>query len=101
MSRLPPKSSRTDTLLPYTTLVRSPLGVHDRGHLSCPAVGVEDGIDAVCDAPIMPGKDLGEYVGDGRPTDPAGAEGLDRHLVGGVEGGWRQDRKSTRLNSSH
>src|SRR3546814_12779912 len=38
----------------------------------------------------MPGKDLGEYVGDGRPTDPAGEEGLDRHLVGGVEGGWRQ-----------
>src|SRR3546814_7649004 len=47
-------------------------------------------MDAVCDAPIMPGKDLGEYVGDGRPTDPAGEEGLDRHLVGGVEGGWRQ-----------
>mgnify|MGYP006313509759 CR=1 FL=1 len=35
----------------------------------------------------MPGKDLGEYVGDAVPGDPALQEGRHRHLVGGVERG--------------
>src|SRR3546814_2964212 len=32
MIRRPPRSTRTDTLFPYTTLFRSHRGVHRRGH---------------------------------------------------------------------
>src|SRR3546814_13481658 len=74
MIRLPPRSTRTDTLFPYTTLFRS----------------------------LLPAR--GERRGRGhkgaRPLYFAGAAGT-------VAGGERlssavvQDRKSTRLNSSH
>src|SRR3546814_18679559 len=32
MIRLPPRSTRTDSLFPYTTLVRSPVGKHRHGN---------------------------------------------------------------------
>src|SRR3546814_3143951 len=39
MSRRPPRSTRTDTLFPYTTLFRSVRAVDpvEHGHFSCPA----------------------------------------------------------------
>src|SRR3546814_19831881 len=48
MRRRPPRSTRTDTLLPYTTLFRSPAGVARKRMRSPPGVG--DG---------GPGKDAG------------------------------------------
>src|SRR3546814_17029903 len=35
MIRRPPRSTRTDTLFPYTTLFRSPLGFQDQGYVAC------------------------------------------------------------------
>src|SRR3546814_10335703 len=35
--RLPPRSTRTDTLLPYTTLFRSPAGRRPQPHPRCPS----------------------------------------------------------------
>src|SRR3546814_17433952 len=71
MIRLPPRSTRTDTLFPYTTLFRS-------GH-----------------APLGRNALLGSFK-------------LDRKGAGGMKGHTLprkcvslQDRKSTRLNSSH
>src|SRR3546814_14058668 len=88
--RRPPRSNRTDTLFPYTTLFRSVLrrervvqvvtGLRDPDHLSLSsagqdhAVAIDDVARAffVCPSPT-------------RPYEPPDAP----------------DRKSTRLNSSH
>src|SRR3546814_3858569 len=56
MSRRPPRSTRTDTLFPYTTLVRSALAIHwpqaRKGHL-------------------MPSQDLAERIESANAADPA------------------------------
>src|SRR3546814_14699780 len=86
MIRRPPRSTRTDTLFPYTTLFRSV-----RGQL--PAL-----------LPPRPAADRRARPGD-RPSEKArvrrlAAAGLPR--AGEAEGAARHgDRKSTRLNSSH
>src|SRR3546814_12331171 len=74
MIRRPPRSTRTDTRFPYTTLFRSPdaVGVWselDPHHRNWPVVYAIDGGDEI-------------YVGE---TSSASS----------------RDRKSTRLNSSH
>src|SRR3546814_11960363 len=87
MIRLPPRSTRTDTLVPYTTLFRS-------GRERMPGVGESAREDA-----------LVELVGDPLGDDDA----ADRHVAGvrplregdEVRDRPRGDRKSTRLNSSH
>src|SRR3546814_16949237 len=71
MIRRPPRSTRTDTLFPYTTLFRSPVG----GDVAA------QGRDLV---PVAAGD-----RGDGRRVE--------RHTVDAAD----EDRKSTRLNSSH
>src|SRR3546814_8233808 len=102
MIRLPPRSTRTDTLVPYTTLFRARAG---QAQLSpCPfdagAEGSPRGAGArgtrrrrdgergdVSAAPWFPGGAvLPASIGDGGRGDV-------RRL--------RRDRKSTRLNSSH
>src|SRR3546814_15350212 len=81
MIRRPPRSTRTDTLFPYTTLFRS------RGH------GFHDRTDD------QSGYAQGLYPRrwmDGRDQRP--------EALGPVRAygrGYREDRKSTRLNSSH
>src|SRR3546814_14164721 len=88
MIRRPPRSTRTDTLFPYTTLFRSRAVV---GVLGAPAQQV---------------------LGEVQPG--IGKEAGTRHLVGihhrapalgvgddAAEIPHRRDRKSTRLNSSH
>src|SRR3546814_6045377 len=116
MIRRPPRSTRTDTLFPYTTLFRSDaaaVGRVDRGvHADHLAIQVEQRATRV--AAVDRGVDLQEVViGTGldvaaaRRDDAGGhraaeAEGIahgehpvaDPGLVG-------VDRKSTRLNSSH
>src|SRR3546814_14499808 len=84
MIRRPPRSTRTDTLFPYTTLFRSPSGVR-----------------AVMAAQCLDGQ------GRGGNGDSVGGCILHRTgggRVGGAGGTSDQtsgDRKSTRLNSSH
>src|SRR3546814_14207299 len=74
MIRRPPRSTRTDTLFPYTTLFRS-ARVHDVGR------GIH-----------LPRQRQARWR-QRRPHPPRPAEGL-----GGQQ---PRDRKSTRLNSSH
>src|SRR3546814_18268401 len=93
MIRRPPRSTRTDTLFPYTTLfraaVRKQAPVVVRNLLRTMAGGaVEAGYDGYASCPLTTayGKVImAEFVFGGKvtPTLPL------------------QDRKSTRLNSSH
>src|SRR3546814_12382037 len=91
MIRRPPRSTRTDTLFPYTTLFRSQRLQADLGEVAVAGAsgqGREGGQDVVL-------ADLGERLAPG--FDPSlydGRETLDVDLDG-------LDRKSTRLNSSH
>src|SRR3546814_19491416 len=93
MIRRPPRSTRTDTLFPYTTLFRShesavlalPLLDHGRGR------GLEGGPVDLVDGKLGVGLELGEVLGGGLLRQPA-------LQLAGLLG---RDRKSTRLNSSH
>src|SRR3546814_18004956 len=114
MLRRPPISTRTDTLFPYTTLFRSDVDVDDLGVR-------REGRDLAGDPVVEPAAQCDEQVGllhrgDGRvvAVHARHAEG-EAVLVGegapGHEGGddvdvaelreLEEDRKSTRLNSSH
>src|SRR3546814_11505663 len=84
----PPKSTRTDTLFPYTTLFRSIVrgrGADGLGHHGHVAVG------GVVEAEDDLGAGLAELL------DLRGREGEMDEL----DGRRLADRKSTRLNSSH
>src|SRR3546814_19511423 len=84
MIRLPPRSTRTDTLFPYTTLFRSLDRAADAdGHVQLR----RDDLAGLADL---------QFVGHVAGVDRC-ARGADRsaELVG------QGDRKSTRLNSSH
>src|SRR3546814_13022851 len=94
MIRRQPRSTRTDTLFPYTTLFRS---------------GDDAGGEAVAGAGGLlgsgPGK-AGSEVGAVEGVPGGGRVNrlhalLDRHGDGGASGKADEDRKSTRLNSSH
>src|SRR3546814_20419129 len=78
MIRRPPRSTRTDTLFPYTTLFRSPALL--RGTAAAASYGS-------CPCPPAPA----ECRADGSRTG-------DARLPARAAAG---DRKSTRLNSSH
>src|SRR3546814_11179537 len=86
MRRRPPRSTRTDTLFPYTTLFRSPAG-HLSPSSSHRAAG---GNDREGFRPVpVPRRRRGGVI----PPDLGWTQ---------VEAPWRRaDRKSTRLNSSH
>src|SRR3546814_12503703 len=86
MIRRPPRSTRTDTRFPYTTLFRS----HSFASGCSAGVIAYDGqtdrehhLVADC-----------RRTGERRPTHPAGCTGMSARPGDG-------DRKSTRLNSSH
>src|SRR3546814_11333111 len=79
MIRRPPRSTRTDTLFPYTTLFRSQQA---RGHRDRDLAGLRLAIGT------------GELVGAEQLAEREG------QLLG-IEDGQVGDRKSTRLNSSH
>src|SRR3546814_20784567 len=98
MIRRPPRSTRTDTLFPYTTLVRShlylfqrtPSAVDERGNRPTDPVWVKS---------LRPGwqtERMWNFYAmiSGKPQE-----------VDLVNDGWtrsvKRDRKSTRLNSSH
>src|SRR3546814_20911872 len=100
MIRRPPRSTRTDTLFPYTTLFRSyasPRRQMLRG-LATVALG---GLLAACQVvpktqgPPPPPPENPDAIEPGLPTD------TDRHRVALLVPETGTDRKSTRLNSSH
>src|SRR3546814_12196070 len=82
MIRRPPRSTRTDTLFPYTTLFRS-------GDPALLAVDDPVAVRVLC-SPSVHGRGVGAGLLLGQRI------GADR-----LAGGDRPDRKSTRLNSSH
>src|SRR3546814_5585259 len=116
MIRRTPRSTRTDTLFPYTTLFRSRAGSAIEAH-EWDVEGTDDrgGRRDVGADQKRPGSLHGHLDEDGRvrPRLPAGVPGavdgrldLQRVLAGldqdGVDAAGDQvDRKSTRLNSSH
>src|SRR3546814_4244211 len=113
MIRRPPRSTRTDTLLPYTTLFRSRSGKID---LAC------GGLRSVVRFPgtvslqlrlrLRPAARWGRargrgaqlrlspQEGDGRDTDRCRGSSPRRSYAARHAAG-AEDRKSTRLNSSH
>src|SRR3546814_3134657 len=113
MIRRPPRSTRTDTLFPYTTLFRSgsgparfrPLAARD-GH-AVDAQGRD--VDAMPKFEVVGGHEGAEHgdqiAGDGEFGDRLGELAVADHESRGaaaiVAGHRVEDRKSTRLNSSH
>src|SRR3546814_12302850 len=103
MIRRPPRSTRTDTLFPYTTLFRSPDG--------------EALVDAGPAGQDRQPADAERSVEDGRRqrADQGADVGRRNRRLNGIQGSSREmgqvslvdvskrfeDRKSTRLNSSH
>src|SRR3546814_12891360 len=109
MIRRPPRSTRTDTLFPYTTLFRSLAGAI--GADDADAVAALDAKGEVADDGAA-GETFGYMVGDDHrfrtdvvvgkaelgnagAADHRGAGGAHFHQL------FEPDRKSTRLNSSH
>src|SRR3546814_13753733 len=93
MIRRPPRSTRTDTLFPYTTLFRSLQPVEPGPHIGRPA--------APAGRPRAR-RDLAQLVGQHvrpEPLVPRPQPALDRGQPGTAVA--ERDRKSTRLNSSH
>src|SRR3546814_20183503 len=116
MVRRPPRSTRTDTLFPYTTLFRSKLA--EEALLCGLEAGARRGLCAAVERRVLEAVDNGgeferpfHVAVDDRPG--VGIAVVDRDLFGGqrvaqdliFDAGEaeraRGDRKSTRLNSSH
>src|SRR3546814_12335419 len=98
MIRRPPRSTRTDTLFPYTTLFRSRQA---QGERAFSPVALEGEKGEALKILLLAGDGIGpEIMAEAEKV--LGALALpvtvDRALVGGAA---YADRKSTRLNSSH
>src|SRR3546814_19878538 len=110
MNRRPPRSTRTDTLFPYTTLFRSAGYVAGSSKSIALQGGVQvemSGQPAIGDtftiepasAPAytaVPTAATGLAIGIPRVADPALADPTNTFAIQ-----FTSDRKSTRLNSSH
>src|SRR3546814_12415061 len=99
MIRRPPRSKRTDTLFPYTTLFRSAVAFVARCFIDDDITHVENRIDPISDLDIIETELM-----------LADLESLEKRVVNvekKAKGGDKEaqttlrDRKSTRLNSSH
>src|SRR3546814_16981802 len=103
MIRRPPRSTRTDTLFPYTTLFRSVAEILEA--LDMPR-GVSLAPRSLARARIIMHHTILQRAADGFGIHPGHHQHFARVMLLGnggdealiVEG---QDRKSTRLNSSH
>src|SRR3546814_10501228 len=107
MIRRPPRSTRTDTLFPYTTLFRSsnspsnspkpgdsPLGGHRRGIL-------DDELHPLLSVPAVDLEASGDVQRQPRRLQQRRAEVALQRPEGDRLDAAAPDRKSTRLNSSH
>src|SRR3546814_13021531 len=93
MLRRPPRTTRTDTLFPYTTLFRSSGNLLARGNgVTVPDRGCQSlGVTIRCRETELAQPAVLQTIRPGADCDRTGvAPAPDR-----------QDRKSTRLNSSH
>src|SRR3546814_12660997 len=101
MIRRPPRSTRTDTLFPYTSLFRSLLG----GALLLKLLAVDEDIEHALRAVRegLTNGDMTRHPGDhvSRALRVERVHVRDRALLIAVDPGSQLDRKSTRLNSSH
>src|SRR3546814_13985593 len=106
MIRRPPRSTRTDTLFPYTTLFRS-LETADGEVPSPPAAEPTIDLDAleqrVSGLSLADVDSYGHGPQRGAVLVEGGLGGPDavRQLLAAIPEGFPRDRKSTRLNSSH
>src|SRR3546814_11765653 len=111
MIRQPPRSTRTDTLLPYTTLFRSALAKHPADELVIKLIVPGQGIEGNMEAAFLQIQAMGNGAWmTGQHLDLAGIpkllqplKFLGRPLVD-EDAVWEAglaDRKSTRLTSSH
>src|SRR3546814_14017684 len=121
MIRRPPRSTRTDTLFPYTTLFRShpgqydlPEGVYEEQYVDFGLAHYHNSLiygDGVTDVAVLgPGMIHGlglrregpgpKWHGVKGWVSPK-ARGMDPHEARLSDPAERADRKSTRLNSSH
>src|SRR3546814_3148266 len=120
MIRRPPRSTRTDTLFPYTTLFRSLILVA-LGRRQVRRLGRDQAVDFLRRRPFDGGDGLPEFsgafhlVGERPPLlgpEPGDqlvpaigvlrqAAAVPQERRGVLEAGQILDRKSTRLNSSH
>src|SRR3546814_17428218 len=101
MKRRPPRSTRTDTHFPYTTLFRSEIDA-DRAQISENERPRDGGVQIGQDE--HPGEPADDPGNDEAPEQPPIDVALQRvaqarHAAGKARRGI--DRKSTRLNSSH
>src|SRR3546814_20779636 len=102
MIRRPPRSTRTDTLCPYTTLFRSAMLAKPGRNPSCRDGGLAKKLDCanrsagVSACGSMRSRNAYREI---EPTTPAVAWHLEIRDVGKMPA--QLDRKSTRLNSSH
>src|SRR3546814_11847739 len=97
MIRRPPRSTRTDTLFPYTTLFRSnsAIGGSTNAPIHLNAIARHIGVELTLEDWEEQGADVPLIVN----LQPAGSyQAEDFYRAGGVPA---VDRKSTRLNSSH
>src|SRR3546814_15434360 len=104
MIRRPPKSTRTDTLFPYTTLFRSPGAMET---IDVPGISEEmsflEMLDIVNERLNAEGRDPIAFEHDCREGICGSCGMMINGQAHGPQKGTAacQDRKSTRLNSSH
>src|SRR3546814_16086802 len=82
MIRRPPRSTRTDTLFPYTTLFRTPVAVSDDASASGPQDTVELSVGAKLTVTIQAIKDSVGY-------DPTTAAKIDARVPASAPAIWR------------
>src|SRR3546814_20531791 len=103
MFRRPPRSTRTDTLFPYTTRFRSLVAFDNEYLLSEEGYEVVATVDSVADALGVIDKEPLDLVLSDIKLSGAG-DGIDVARAAGTKDIpvlFVRDRKSTRLNSSH
>src|SRR3546814_12737844 len=101
MIRRPPRATRTDTLLPYTTLFRSDLTLRRRGSAVSKGEARRCKGDTMFKAILLKEND-GKVVAELTELDDSRLP--DGEVTVAVEYStlnYKEDRKSTRLNSSH
>src|SRR3546814_15055267 len=102
MIRRPPRSTRTDTLFPDTTLFRSASSsiewsMYEERRVISPGVFVTMPLSR--DVSLTTRNDFG--ITRSNPYDSDTAARDDYRNTFGLQAVWKPDRKSTRLNSSH